>query len=119
MRGNPVQPPMPLYTSIPVDFDGDGRHELTYWGEGRQGLLVDRAGKPLFQMEGEPAYGGKLLDLPGEQIVTWSQDGVVRLYACPEAEDSPDACRRYSHPYYAACMRLWGVGYNRCNLGGL
>ena len=72
-----------------------------------------------FQLAGSPAYGGKIIDAPGEQIVTWDVDGTVRIYACPSAEDSPAAQARYDHPYYAASLRLWAMAYNRTNLGGL
>jgi len=109
----------PLYLSLPVDFTGDGRHELFYTGGDRRGLVIDRTGRELYQLDGSPAYGGKLLDAPGEQIVTWAADGTVRIYACPEADDSPQAKARYAHPYYAASLRLWAMAYNRTNLGGL
>jgi hypothetical protein len=83
---------------------------------------VDRHGREICRLEGSPAYAGKLLDAPGEQIVTWPEGqgpNVIRIYACPGAQDTPAARRRYDHPYYAACMRIWAVGYNRRNLGGL
>lgn len=59
------------------------------------------------------------LDSPGEQIVTADPDGTIRIYACPSAGDAPGARHRYDHPYYSASLRLWAVGSNRTNLGGL
>ena len=47
------------------------------------------------------------------------QSGEVHIYAWPDAEDSPAAVKRYEHPFYRSCLRLWGVGYNWRNLGGL
>ena len=119
LAGNPLPVEFPLYQSLPVDFNGDGLHELTYVGGARRGLVVDCAGRELFRLEGAPACGGKVLEAPGEQIITWDRDGTVRIYACPEAEDSPVAQERWAHPYYAACLRIWASGYNRANLGGL
>ena len=117
--GNDLEVTFPLYQSLPVDFNGDGAHELTYTGGERGGLVVDRTGKELYRLEGSPAYGGKILDAPGEQIVTYDGDGTVRIYACPDAEDSPAAKARYDNPYYAACLRIWAMAYNRANLGGV
>lgn len=119
MEGGPLKVEFPLFMTLPVDFDGDGLHELMYTGGERRALVVSRRAEPLYQLEGEPAYGGKLLDAPGEQIVTWDGEGNVRIYACDRASDTPAAKRRYEHPYYAACRRLWAVGYNKANLGGL
>ena len=119
MGGQPLDVKFPLYQSLPVDFNGDGLHELTYIGGERGGLVVDRTGRPMHRLAGSPAYGGKLLDVPGEQIVTCDGGGKVRIYACPDAKDSPAAVARYQHPYYDACLRVWAVGYNRTNLGGL
>ena len=119
MGGNELPVSFPLYMSLPVDFNGDGLHELTYTGGQRRGLVVDRTGRELWQLAGSPAYGGKIIDAPGEQIVTWDVDGTIRIYACPSAEDTPAARARYDHPYYAASQRLWAMAYNRTNLGGL
>ncbi|HUU23021.1 MAG TPA: hypothetical protein VM389_10860 [Phycisphaerae bacterium] len=117
--GERLEVDLPLYQSLPVDFDGDGAHELMYTGGDHNGHVRSAAGETLYQLEGSPAYAGKLLDAAGEQIVTTSPEGLLRLYTCPDAEDSPAAKQRYAHPYYAACLRLWAMAYNRTNLGGL
>ena len=119
MAGNPLPVEFPLYRTLPVDFNGDGLHELMYTGGERRGLVVDASGKELYSLAGAPAFGGKILDAPGEQIVTSASDGTVRIYACPDAEDTPAAQARYANPYYAACLRIWAMAYNRVNLGGL
>ncbi len=76
-------------------------------------------GKELYSLAGAPAFGGKILDAPGEQIVTSDSDGTVRIYTCPDAEDTPAAKARYANPYYAACLRIWAMASSRVNLGGL
>ncbi len=119
LAGHPLPVEFPLFQSLPVDFNGDGLHELVYGGGERTGLVVDRRGEPLFQLTGQPRLMGKLLDAPGEQIVTADEDGTLRVYACPDAEDTPAARARYDHPYYAAAQRITAVGYNLANLGGL
>ena len=81
--------------------------------------MADRAGKELFRLDGTPSRAGKMLDAPGEQIVTYDTDGTVRIYCCPNALDSPQALARYAHPYYDAARRIWASGYNATNLGGL
>ncbi len=77
--------------------------------------LVDRFAR----VETQDLGGGKILDAPGEQIVTSDSDGTVRIYACPDAEDTPAAKARYANPYYAACLRIWAMASSRVNLGGL
>lgn len=120
LSGRPIESPMPLYQSAPVDFNGDGWHELTYRDGERAGLVVDRHGRTLGRLEGRSVLVGKLRDdLPGEQILTWSEDGTARLYACPHAADSDFARRRWAHPFHAACLRVQAMGYHPSMLGGL
>jgi len=119
MQGKAVELPF-RPRGTPVDFDGDGLHELMMGGRrGADARVIDREGRLLYRIQGDPKYGGNILDLPGEQIVTWSQDGTVRIYACPNAKDTPAAKARYEHPYYQSCLRIWAMGYNVRNLGGL
>ncbi|MHC4181288.1 MAG: hypothetical protein ACYSWU_27645, partial [Planctomycetota bacterium] len=117
--GEPLEVPFPLYQTLPADFNGDGRHELMCSDEQRRGQILDAKGNLLYQLAGVPAYAAKLLTAPGEQIVTFDSDGTIRIYACPDAEDTPEAIARYENPYYAASMHLWAVGYNKANLGGI
>ncbi len=119
LAGRQLPVEFPLYNSLPVDFDGDGLHELMYMAGERANLVVDRTGRELYELEGAAMFGGKLLEAPGEQIVTWDGDGTIRIYACPDAADSPEALRRYSQPYYDNACRSAAVGYNRTNLGGI
>jgi hypothetical protein len=119
LDGKQLPVEFPLYNSLPVDFDGDGLHELMYMGGERANLVVDRKGTALYDLEGAALFGCKVLDAPGEQIVTWDADGMVRIYACPDAKDSSAAMQRYSHPYYDNACRSAACGYNRTNLGGI
>jgi len=121
LEGRPLDAPFPLQGTLPVDFDGDGLHELVYTAGERKGIVIDHEGREMARLLGEPGITprSKMLDHPGEQIVTWDEDGTIRIYGWPDAEDTEAAQRRYDHPYYAACDRLWAVGYNWRNLGGL
>jgi len=119
--GHPLEVPFPLQSTLPVDFDGDGLHELVYAGGERKGVVIDREGREMARLLGNPGIGpkSKFLDYPGEQIMTWDENGTIRIYGWPQAEDTAAARRRYEHPYYVACDRLWAVGYNWRNVGGL
>lgn len=119
MAGRELDVPFSLFGSLPVDVDGDGLHELVYAAGERVGAVVDRTGRGLARLDGSPFIGSKLLDLPGEQVVTRDEAGTVRIYADTDAEDVPAARARYEHPYYPACQRAATMGYNRANLGGL
>ena len=119
LQGNPLECAFPLAKTLPVDINGDGLHELVYRTWEHVGLVIDRHGEELARLDGNPSMYGKVFDIPGEQVITWSADGLVRAYACDCAEDSEAAKRRYDHPLYEASMRLWAVGYNWRNLGGL
>ena len=61
----------------------------------------------------------RFIDHPGEQIMSYSTDGTVSIWVDANAEDSPQALRRYAHPMYAANQRLTCCGYNLFNLGGI
>ena len=108
-----------VYTSIPVDLDGDGRHELVRGYFEGDGEVLDRHGKRLGNIGGLAAMTSKFTSLPGEQILSYSRDGVVRLWADRNATDRPEALRRYAHPFYRINQRQTGNGYNLFTLGGL
>lgn len=108
-----------VFATIPVDLDGDGLHELVRGLTGGDGAVLDRKGRALGQVAGSVAAAGKLLDHPGEQVLTWQKDGTIRIYTARRAADTAAARKRYSHPYYQAAQRLSATGYNLVNLGGL
>lgn len=119
--GDPREFDFPVYSTLPVDVDGDGDHELVYQSFGRGGRVVDGAGRHLGDVDDHVVRmpHSKLLDRPGEQVVSHTADGVVRVWGDRDASDSARARERYARPYYRKARRLSAVGYNWRNLGGL
>jgi hypothetical protein len=119
--GEPVELDYPVYSTRPVDVDGDGVHELLYRDFGRGGRVVDSSGATVGDTDPNVArvQPSKLLDAPGEQLVTCTEDGRVRVWCDPNATDTTEARRRYDHPYYRKAQRLSAVGYNWRNVAGL
>ncbi len=114
VTGVPRKLPYSVYQSLPVDIDGDGMHELAVGGK-----IRNAAGDEMASFTGTVALAAKFWDLPGEQLLTWTQDGMVRVWANPAARDSRRALERYAHPFYKANRRLTATGSNHANLGGL
>jgi hypothetical protein len=117
--GQPVSLGFSVYRTIPVDVNGDGYHELVRGMPAGDGLLFDRHGNTIGNIGGNVSMACKFLDLPGEQILSFRPDGTVQIWADRNAEDSPFALERYADPYYAACRRAYGVGYNLYIVAGL
>jgi len=110
---------MSLYRTVPVDLNGDGYHELVRSGGENTGQVVDRDGSVLAELPGPISLASKFLDLPGEQVLTWTGEGSVQAWADAAAEDSPEAQARYQHPFYRTNQRLSASGTNLPVLGGL
>jgi len=108
-----------VYRTIPVDLNGDGYHELVRGMPAGDGAVLDRHGNEIGNIGGLAAMACKFLNLPGEQLLSFAPDGTVRIWADRNAEDSPDAVKRYENPYYSACRRLYGIGYNLYIVAGL
>jgi hypothetical protein len=108
-----------LYTTIPVDLDGDGYHELVRGYFEGDGAVLDAAGREVGRTHGHAAIVSKFTRHPGEQILTYAREGRVRLYRDINALDTPEALARYRHRFYLPNQKLTGVGYNYFNLGGL
>jgi hypothetical protein len=108
-----------LYTTIPVDLDGDGYHELVRGYFEGDGVVTDGRGRVLARTGGLTALASKFTSHPGEQILTYRSDGTVLVYRDLLAVDRPEALARYRHRYYLPNQKLTGVGYNLFNLGGL
>lgn len=117
--GEPYPLPFSVYRTMPVDLNGDGYHELVRGMPGGDGEVLDRSGRSLGTVGGTVAMATKFLSRPGEQILSFRPDGTVTIWADAHAEDSPEAEARYAHPYYKACQRLYGVGYNLYIVAGL
>ena len=119
LTGKPKKLAFSIEGTLPVDIDGDGFHELVRHRKGTEGEVVAGDGKVLATFAGQVACASRLLPLPGEQILTWTREGVVRILANENAKDTEAARRRYAHPYYRANQRLNATASNLINLGGL
>ncbi len=98
----------------PVDFNGDGIHELI-----DKSKLVDVNGAR-YSLKGRISHISKFMAAyPGEQIITWEDGGVIRVWANAKGEDSPEAKARYANPFYRSNQRMSAVGSNTDNLGGI
>ncbi len=107
------------YTSIPVDLNGDGIHELVKGYFEGDGNVFDNKGNILGNINGLSAMASKFTSLPGEQILSYSKDGVVRIWADKNAKDNERAKSRYQNSFYKANQNQTGNGYNLFNLGGI
>jgi hypothetical protein len=120
--GKEISLPFQAYNTVPVDFDGDGVHELV-GGLGHQGTkdILRGNGEKVGNIgeKGTVAMAAKLLDHPGEQIFVYYPDGTIRIWADKNAKDSEKALERYRHPFYQRNRALTATGYNLVNLGGL
>jgi hypothetical protein len=117
--GKEIELGFSTYRSLPVDTNGDGRHELIRGHAGGDGMLLSPTGAELAPLHGTAALAGKFCDLPGEQLLIHTPDGQVRLWHDPSAQDTPAALKRYAHPFYQSNLRLTATGSNHINLGGL
>jgi len=108
-----------VYTSIPVDLNGDGIHELVKGYFEGDGTVLDRKGKVLGNIGGLSAMNSKFTSFPGEQILSYSKDGIIRIWADKNAEDNNRAKARYNNPFYTTNQKQTGNGYNLFTLGGI
>jgi hypothetical protein len=119
MTGRPRKLPFSVYGTLPVDLNGDGLHEIVRGQASSDGEVLDRHGNMIGTTGGPVALVCKFTDLPGEQMLSYHEDGTVRVWADVSAEDSDAALARYAHPFYAANRRLSATGYNLQVLGGI
>ncbi len=92
----------------PLDFNGDGIHEILVDGE-----ITDGAGKKWGSI-GEKATvitTNKITGLPGEQILAFYPDGTVKLWADRNGADTPDTEKAFGSRYYQRNNQTTGVGY--------
>ncbi|MGD9497831.1 MAG: polysaccharide lyase 11 [Armatimonadota bacterium] len=78
--GAPVELPFGVYGTLPVDLDGDGVHELVYGIAGQDGRVIDRLGAELGCTGGPSALCGNLMPRPGEQILSYHEDGRLGVW---------------------------------------
>lgn len=119
MTGKPVKLPFPYRGSdfIPLDFDGDGYHEMFGVSGEKEGYVIDRFGKELAFIGGEQVRSGKIFqNVPGDQIMQfYPEDGLVQVWGCPNAVESDVYKARHNTPFHAFNQHLMGTGYNHIN----
>ncbi len=108
-----------VYTTIPVDLNGDGVHELVKGYFEGDGTIFDNSGNVIGNVGGASAIASKFTADPGEQILSCSEDGIVRIWMDRKAKDNKIAKARYANPYYKVNQKQTGNGYNLFNLGGI
>lgn len=108
-----------VYTSIPVDLNGDGIHELVKGYFEGDGSLLNRNGKVIGNIGGLSAMASKFTSLPGEQVLSYSKDGKIKIWADLNAVDTSRGRKRYAHPFYIVNQKQTGNGYNLFTLGGI
>ena len=107
------------YRTTPVDLNGDGLHEIVRGQPSGDGEVLDRKGSRIGSVGGAVAMASKFMDLPGEQLLAYHDDGKLRIWVDANAEDSDAARARYQHPFYTLNQRFGVTGYNLVNLGGV
>lgn len=119
LTGKELHLPYSLFDTAPVDVVGDGLHEILRGVAGGGTVLLDRDGKTLFSMGGKVAMNSKILDFPGEQIMTYYPDGMVRIFQDRNASDSEQAVRRCQTAFYKRNQYARNIENNICMLGGI
>ncbi len=108
-----------VYTTIPVDLNGDGIHELVKGYFEGDGTILDNGGKVIGNIGGASAIASKFTGDQGEQILSYSEDGMIRIWFDRNAQDNNAAKERYANPFYEVNKKQTGNGYNLFNLGGI
>lgn len=119
LSGRPLTVPYSLFDTAPVDIDGDGMHEILRKVAAGDTVLMDREGNELFHMGGKVAMNSKIIEAPGEQVMTYYPDGTVKIFRDADAEDCPAAIQRYALPYYRRNQYSRNIENNLCMLGGV
>ncbi len=119
LTGEKIDLGFSVYTTIPVDLNGDGIHELVKGYFEGDGTLLDRRGTVIGNVGGASAIASKFTGDPGEQVLSYAKDGIVRIWVDRNAADNDAARARYAHPFYQLNQKQTGNGYNLFNLGGL
>ena len=86
---------------------------------GGDGEVLTGSGERIGSVDGAVAIAARLLDAPGEQLLSYHDDGSLRIWADRNAEDGALALERYASPLYQANRKLTGSGYNLNALAGL
>jgi hypothetical protein len=110
--------PFTARSTYPVDLSGDGYHELVrtfqVGADLVTGEVVDRHGSVLGSVGNSVAMASKFVTHPGEQLLTFHPDGLIRVWGDRNAEDTPQALARYAHPLYAINQRTTANSNHNC-----
>ena len=117
--GQTYRLPFTTYKTIPVDINGDGFHELVMGAPGGNGEVIDRKGSKIGNIGGAAALASKFFDYPGEQILSYSEAGILRVWVDRNAKDCPAAIERYENRFYKTNQKLTASGSNLNVLAGL
>lgn len=116
LTGEPIAFPFPyeLNHMRPIDLNGDGYHEFLFWQEGETNVfVVDSDGKKVGYTGGKLIHIGKHYNYPGEQfMVSYPEEGIVRIWGDVEAEESEAFLERYHNGFLKNMMKMKGSGYN-------
>lgn len=116
--GKPITLGFDAYTTLPVDINGDGLHELINMENGQ---ILNGQGEVLASIDGPcgVAMLSHFLDEPGEQLFCYYEDGYIRIWRDKDAVDTPQAQKRYQLPHYQLNQRFYASGYNYTILPGI
>ena len=114
VTGEPIENPLPFRGDeyLPIDLNGDGQHEFFAEGE-KAGFVFDAKGNNLGFIGGRAIRSGKVIDHPGETLMTYYPDeGVVRIWGDEDAVENEYTKERFSNPYHYRMQHFMGTGYN-------
>jgi len=120
--GEPVKFPFSLLGTLPVDFNGDGIHELVCANGEQADYKIYTGSGSIIGNVGEGgilSMASKFCNKDGEQVLVYYPDGTIRIFADINAKDNKAAKERYQSDFYKRNIKLTATGYNLGNLGGL
>ena len=83
------------------------------------GTLLDNSWNVIGNVGGVSAIASKFTGDQGEQLLSYSKDGIIRIWVDRNAKDNEIAKRRYANPADKLNQKQTGNGYNLFNLGGI
>jgi hypothetical protein len=119
LTGEPVKLSFSIADTAPVDLNGDGRHEIVSGMIGGDAEVIDRKGNLIQKIGGRVALCSKIVDHPGEQLLTYYPDGNIKIWVDGNAVDSPAALKRYANRFYVVNRRFPTKESIMCILGGI
>lgn len=119
LTGKPYPLSYSTFDTAPIDFNGDALHEIVCGVTAGDAHVIDRFGNPVFTIGGRVGLCSKIVDRPGEQVLTYYRNGDVKIWADTNAEDNEAALKRYAHPFYQTNRKFPTKEYVVCMLGGI